>query len=259
MGDPLRASFLQDLRCDARDADRLAALARAHFARRPEGAEDSEEDLVLRLGDPRVLGEFATTAVGDIRLRRATRVALAERVFDLLPLPDSEDDVILVEARAPPHLLALVDFLGARGELTVLHILHLVYSVYLDRSLVTRVPRIARSSVLDRVISFAGQVPGPCALYVAMHLAAAPPAEARAAFLGLLRRRGVRPAFKRPIAELAAAGDGGVGGWVRIAKEEGLLPRDADPDAPEVLAGAPRLPEALAPAARGWLSDREAR
>ena len=249
--DPLADAFQHDLRCRSRDAARLAARARrAHIG----GAEDSVEDLVVRLQDPRTFGDFAANAVRDRRLADTTRLRLAERAFDLLPLPDTEAEVLVVEGRAPPSLLRLIEFLGSRRALTPLHVLHLVYAVFLDRSLVAAVPPRVRARALLRVAGAAQGAEKAVLLYAAMHLAAVSPVEGAATLRHILNSRGVPEGVKRSLSDLAASSDGGMAAWTRLAQAEALLAGDVAPESPAGIANAPRLPERVQAIARRWLA-----
>lgn len=253
MASPIRDLFVFELRIAPEDANVLEAAAKTELARLTRFHEDTAEDLVARLRDPRFFGEFAASLLDRPGLQRSTRLALAEHAFDLLPLPRTEDEVILVEGRAPPRLLKLADLLGASGAFTMLHVLHLVYAVFLDRLLVTHVARPVRASVLRHVLK-AEASPELRGLYGGLHLASVPPREASDEFRRVLRARSISTAAKRVLASLAAADDGGLTLLAGLAEEEGLLPVEAEPaDSPSVLANIPRLPSELAGKARGWL------
>ncbi len=252
---PLAASFRAELGCDGEEAALLANAARVVVARELILHEDTDEDLVVRLRDPRVFGIFAESLVGDRRLRTTTRVALSEHVFDLLPLPLREGDVILVERRAPPGLLALAVVLVEAGAFTALHFLHLVYAVFLDRTLITNVDRATRSDLLQHILG-EGEFGEPLrTFYACLHLATVSEPEAHREFRRLLKSRSIADSFKTPLARVTVAKDGGATELVRIAREEGLFPMDVDDvRSPAVLANIPRLPESLRPLGRRWLN-----
>ena len=247
MSDTLAESLRADLRCDAPAAAYLATVARERVPRLAGTPEDSDEDLVLRLRDPRVFGEFAASLLEDAGLPSPLREAVAERVFDLLPLPRGEGDVIVVEGRAPKGLLAIADFVAAARGLTVLHVMHLVFAVFLDRGIVREAEKKVRSMILARVLAQAEANPSLRVLYAAMHLAAVPEAEAHRAFRGILRMRGLEDGVKFSLARAAASEDGGVAYLLTLARDEGLVSTEwTDPSAPEVVANIPRLPPRLA-------------
>lgn len=255
MPDALVESFRVDLRCDASVAARLAGLARDRVPRIAGTPEDSDEDTVLRLREPRVFGAFAGALIEDASLPHALRVAVAERVFDLLPLPRAERDVILVESRAPRGLLAIAGFLGDAGALTVLHVMHLVFAVFLDRGIVREADRKVRNAVLARVLAYEEANPSLRVLYAAMHLAAVSDAEAHRAFRGILRVRGIDDAVKSRLARAAASEDGGVAYLLSLTRDEGLVPSElTDDTAPEVIANIPRLPPRVRAPASRWLA-----
>src|SRR3972149_1517975 len=133
---------------------------------------------------------------------------LAERGFDLLPLPRSEGDVILVEVRAPRQLLSIARHLSDAGGLTVLHVMHLVYAIFLDRGIVASATHDERSAVLRAVLDQTGASSALRALYAAMHLAAVPEPEAYREIRAIPRRSG-DDSMKADLARATIAGDGG--------------------------------------------------
>ncbi len=245
MSDALAETLSADLRCDARAASQLAALARTRLPGITGATEDSDEDLGQRLRDPRVFGEFVASLLDERGLAERIRTVLAEHAFDLLPLPRGEGDIILVEGRAPRSLLSIARYLAERGGLTVLHAMHLVFAVFLDRSIVATADRPVRSAVLRDLLALPEASVGLRSLYAAMHLASVPEPEAYREMRGILRAN-VDQAVKATLARAAMAEDGGVGSFLRIAREEGLVPVDwTDATAPEVVANIPRLPSRL--------------
>lgn len=234
----------------------LAGLAREVVPRLLGTAEDSEEDLLLRLRDPRVFGGFVESVGDDPRVNPSLRRAMVEHVFDLLPLPRTEGEVIAVETRAPRHLLSLAASLAAADGLSVLHVMHIVYAVFLDRSLVAEVPRRTRSALLRAVVAERESGEGLRVLYASLHLSAIPEPEAASEFRRILKAPSVSPDLRRVLATVAAANDGGLGTLTRLAQREGLLPDDLkDADAPSVLASIPRLPTKLSAVAQRYLSN----
>ncbi|HYM39339.1 MAG TPA: hypothetical protein VEY12_04220 [Thermoplasmata archaeon] len=254
MASALAEAFRSDLPCADDQAAVLAGLARERVPLLSGSAEDSEEDLVLRLRDPRVFGAFAESVGQDRRVPAALRRALLEHVFDLLPLPRTEGELIAVETRAPRRLLALTAALAAGGGLSVLHVMHLVYAVFLDRALVTHVPRRIRSAVLRSVLEEGGGGETLRLLYGGLHLAAVPEREAASELRWILLSDAIPLRLRRSLASLGAEADGGRSSLTRLAQREGLLPEDVhDPEAPEILANIPRLPAGLASACRSFL------
>ncbi len=246
MADALAEAFRSEIPCDASTASLLASLAREHLARLGGGPEDSDTDVTVRLRDPRVFGRFAEALLEDRRAGPAVRDAVLERVFDLLPLPRSEGELIAVESRAPPHLLTLARYLAESEGLTVLHVMHLVYAVFLDRSLVTNVPRTTRSATYRAVLGVGDANEDLRLLYACLHLAAVHEAEALSEVRSTLRSRALRPSLRSALASIAGSEDGGQSSLVAVAQREGLLPIDlGDAQGPTVLANIPRLPPKL--------------
>ncbi len=246
VGDILAEAFRTEVPCDAAAAAGLAVLARQCLPALAGGPEDTDEDRVVRLRDPRIFGAFVEAVVRDRRLSARVRRGLVEHAFDLLPLPRTEGEVIHVASRAPPHLLALASLLAADGELTVLHVMHLVFAVFLDRGLVTSVPRRTRSAVLHAILKGSEGEDALRVLYASLHLGAVPEAEAIAEARRILRCERIARSLRRSLASLAASPDGGRVEFMRMAQKEGLLPSDVgDPQSPEMVANIPRLPAAL--------------
>jgi len=258
MAGALEESLLIDLRCGESDAATIASLARDCVPRIVESAEDSDEDLVVRLRDPRVFGEFAVPLLDDSHLSAALRTMLAERVFDLLPLPRGEGDVIVVESRAPSRLLAAAAFLARVDRLSVLHVLHLVYALFLDRGLAMRVDRPIRAFVLGRILDHAAVNEGLRAFYAAMHLASVPEQEAHSEFRRTLNEPSIPITLKSALVQLAEEPDRGTARLLSIARDEGLLPSEPiGSDEPLAVVNIPRMPERLRAVARRWRGRNE--
>lgn len=259
MGDALADAFHSEIPCEASAAVLLATLAREQLARLGGTSEDSDQDLVVRLRDPRTFGAFAEAASEDRRVGPAVRAAVLEHLFDLLPLPRSEGEVIEVETRAPPRLLALAVGLADAGSLTVLHVMHLVYAVFLDRSLLSNVPRSTRSALYRAILAQRDAGETLRALYAGIHLASVPEPEAVAEFRRSLRSRELSGTLRHALASVAASADGGRAALAAMAQREGLLPEDLrDAQAPAVVANIPRLPERLTALGRRYLRASEA-
>ena len=253
MVDPLRQVFAEDLR-RPEDADILAARARGLLPTLTGSQDDSPEDMAVRLRDPRIFGTFVGLLLPEEGIGPSAKIALAEHAFDLLPLPGSEGDVILVGSRAPPRLLALAGFLSDEGRLTVLHVMHVLFAVFLDPSLVTNVDRRTRTRLLESVVAQSETSEPVRLLYAGLHVASVPEAEAHATLERLLRG-GAPDSLKRVLAGVVAAADGGAAQLVAIAREEGLLASGAGrPLSSSELASVPRMPARLAALGRRWLA-----
>ena len=259
MGDALADAFRMEIPCTPDVAARLASLARGRLTGLGGGPEDTDEDILVRLRDPRTFGVLAEAAIQTPSLGPAVRQAVLEHVFDLLPLPRSEGEVFEVDTRAPPRLLALAADLAASGGLTVLHVMHLVYAVFLDRSLVENVPRSTRAALYQAVLAEMDASESLRLLYAGLHLASVPEPEAVAEFKRTLRSPSLPSSLRRGLASAAATEDGGRSLLATMARREGLLPADlADEQAPAVLANIPRLPGKLAAPGRRYLERRPA-
>ncbi len=255
MVDRLAEAFRAEIPCDAAVAAVLAAHARAHPSGVPGGPEDTDEDLVLRFRDPRIFGAFAEALVRDPTVAEPVRRAALEHAFDLLPLPRTEGDVIQVETRAPPQLLALAQALAREDGLTVLHVMHLVYAVFLDRSLVAHAPRSSRSQIVHAIWARSEAEEGLRTFYAALHLSTVPEREAVAEFRDLVGDETIPASLRESLVSLAASEDGGRNQLTRIAQKEGLLPADlTDAQSPEVIANIPRLPDRLAEEAEQYVA-----
>lgn len=255
VADFLAESLRADLQCNVSTAAALAALARTRLPPITGSTEDSDEDLVQRLRDPRAFGEFAAALIEAREIGADVCEILADRAFDLLPLPRSEGDLIVVEVRAPRRLLSLARCVVEAGRLTVLHAMHLVFAVFLDRRIVRDAKRTDRSFVLAAVLDLAEAGASLRALYAALHLAGVPEPEAHAELRRVLKSN-ADAAIKTALARAATADDGGVAILLQIAREEGLVPADwTDPSAPEAIANFPRLPPRLRALGQRWLKE----
>ncbi len=256
MDDALADAFRAELPCSRSTAAVLAALAREKGDLLGGGSEDTDEDRILRLRDPRTFGAFAEWVLRDRRADTVARDAVAEHAFDLLSLARSEGDVIAVETRAPPRLLALAAYLAESQGLTVLHVMHLVYAVFLDHSLVVNVPRPVRARVYQAILHEGDTGEDLRTLYACLHLAAVAEPEAAAEFRRTLRSRACPRTLRHRLATMAAAADGGRAALAGIARHEGLLPAELrEPQAPGIQANIPRFPERLAAAGRRFLEQ----
>jgi len=168
-------------------------------------------------------------------------------------LPRSEGEVIEVETRAPPRLLDLANRLAESSGLSVLHVMHVVYAVFLDRSLFSSVPRSTRSALYRAVLRQADAGEDLRVLYAGLHLAAVPEPEASSEFRRTLKSQETPDTLRHSLAAVAASDDGGRSALTRMAQREGLLPADlSDAQAPAILASIPRLPERLAAPGRRY-------
>jgi len=250
--DVLTASFVADLRCTGEEGQRLARFARDRLAIFGGSTEDSDEDLVVRLRSPEGFGAFAGGFLEDEGLAVGTRTAMAWRAFDLLTIPRREDEAFSVEARAPRNLLAFARHLIRVDAFTPLHLLHLVYAVFLDRGLISAVDGDVRADVLLHVASTAFPEDRASALYVSLHLSALEEAEAVQMLRAVLEASTVRWPFKRLVAKVAAPDVRGVAAWVRLAQDEGLLPMTLDPQDPSLHANLPRMHASFAELVASW-------
>lgn len=250
----LQVALLADIRCSDAEASLLAEIARQRVQFIGGTEEDTDEDLIHRLQDPRTFGEFVEFLLSDPRLSSKTRTALVERAFDLLPLPRSEADVILVERRASPHLLDLAWFLAEQEAMTVLHVMHLVFAVFLDRRLFRSVDAKIRSGLLSCVTALGEANERLRALYAALHLGTVPESEAYTDLRALLASPEVPDSLKSSLATAVVAPDGGAAVLRRLAKEEGLLPAHPnDVQDASVILNVPRMPPRLKPLGSRWL------
>lgn len=242
MAGPLESFFLHDVKCSAEDLERVAAEARERMPEISGSPDDVDEDLVVRLRDARAFGTFVVPLLEDRAISGTTHRALAAYAFDLLPIPRDEREAFLVAARAPPGLLAIASSLGS--DLTTEYVLHLVYAVYLDRSLVTIASEVVRRAVLHAILGSGERL---AALYATMHLAAVPEDEGARTLRAVLKSSEVPSPTKRRLRQVVV---GGPEQWLELAQEEGLLPQDLAVDDPGTIANTPHVPESVRRAAR---------
>lgn len=249
----LVAAFESDLRCERSEAELLAEMALVTVPGITGSEDDTPEDLVVRLRDPRIFGAFAETVTRAPRLPNETRIAVAEHAFDLLSLPRAEGDVFLVASRAPPRLLALAAFLLREDAFTVLHLMHLVYAVFLDRGLVRNVEPAVRSAVVASIAADPGIPEHLRVVYVVLHAASLDDDDAEGALRELLNGP-APPSMKDTLASLVTQEDGGAGELAQRLRDEGLLPETAVAGSdPLILANIPRLSDRVRRPAEEWI------
>ncbi len=259
MADVLEQSLVAEVRCSEVEAQALRERV-LRWNAQLGAEEDTEEDLIVRLREPAVFGAFAENVAVDPALDLSLRRRVVEHAFDLLPLPRTEGDVILVPGRAPRHLLFLASFLQGAESFTVLQAMHLVYAVFLDRLLFSEVRRSVRFSVVDRLIRDP-EIPPPLRVfYAALHLATVGEPEAHNTFERLLRGGDASEEVANELARLSAAPDGGMALLTDLARSESLVYGEADAGpSTAILASVPRLPPRLAALGRRWLAARTSR
>jgi len=217
-------------------------------------SELSDEDVVSRLQDPRAFGHFARR-VHDARVSREVKLAVAERAFDLIPIPTSEHAAFRVEERTPPGLLRLVRFLLENEAFSVLHLLHLIYAAFLDAGVLREADRQTRTWVLMAIVA-REELPDTQRLLAAYQfLAAMAPRDAAAAFDAIAKARFVSPAVRTGLAAALSGSDGGRSWFAAVAVQQGLLPPGDGSEASrlEFEARVPALPENVSARARKWL------
>lgn len=223
---------------------------------RATAADLSDEDVLARLQEPRAFGLFARRVI-DSRVSREVKIAVAERAFDLIPLPASEFDAFPAADRTPPSLLRLARFLLENGAFTVLHLLHLVYAAFLDLSVVRAANRTTRSWVLMAIVAREELPPVMRLLLAFQFFAAMPPRDAASALEAVFRARFVDGGTKTGLATIASASDGGRAWFAATAVQEGLLPPSTDSKASEIefAARVPAIPDSVQVRARKWLVE----
>jgi len=215
----------------------------------------SDEDVIARLHEPRAFGLFARRVM-DSRVSREVKIAVAERAFDLIPLPASEFDAFPAAERTPLGLLRLARFLLENEAFTVLPLLHLVYAAFLDLSIIRVADRETRSWVLMAIVA-REELPQTMRLLLAFQfLAAMPPRDAGAALEAIFRGRFVDAGTRTSLATIASASDGGRAWFAGTAVQEGLLPPSTDSKASEIEfeARVPAIPESVRARAARWLA-----
>ena len=224
-----------------------------------EAAELSDDDVVSRLQDPRAFGLFARR-VHDARVSREVKIAVADRAFDLIPIPASEHDAFPVAERTPPGLLRIVRFLLENESFSVLHLLHLIYAAFLDPEVLRSADRQTRTWVLMAIVA-REELPETQRLIAAFQfLAAMVPRDAAAAFDGIVKAKHVSPAVRTGLAAALSGSDGGRAWFTAVAIQEGLLLPGNESEASriEFAARVPGVPENVVTRARKWLERHSA-
>jgi hypothetical protein len=237
------------------------AVAEFHRSLDPaaRASELSDEDVISRLQDPRAFGLFARRVL-DARVSREVKIAVAERAFDLIPIPVGEHVAFRVEERTPPALLRFVKFLLENEAFTVLHLLHLVYAAFLEPKVLREADRHTRTWVLVAIMSREELPETPRLLAAFQFLASMAPRDAGSAFDGILKAKFISRTVRSGLAAAASGSDGGRAWFAAVASDEGLLPpsRESDASAVELEARVPSLPESVRGRARKWLERHAA-
>src|SRR3989304_5504669 len=134
-----------------------------------------------------------------------------------------------VETRGPHNLIALPRPLIAASAFTPLHLLHIVYAVFLDRSLVAAVDRETRSAVLAYVAASASSDDRVSALYVSLHLSALEEPEATVELRSMFESAVPRWLFKRLVAGVVAPDIRGVAAWGPLGQGGGRVAPEVGP------------------------------
>jgi len=231
MADALPEYLREEFPVIAKEARVLSLQARdavTEFQRsldpKAAASELSDEDVIARLRDPRAFGRFARHVL-DSRVSRDAKIAVAERTFDLIPIPASDRVAFRVAERTPPGLLRIARYLLENEAFTVLHLLHLIYAAFLDPRILREADRRTRTWVLMAVMS-REELPDTARLLTAfLFLAAMSPRDAASAFHGIVGARFVSPTLRAGLAASASGSDGGRAWFAAVAVQEGLVPR----------------------------------
>lgn len=207
------------------------------------------------LRSPALFGRLLLEVLAHPRLSAKAKRHACWTVFDVIPLPETEDEAFATPERVPPGLQEAARFLWKVDDFVEYHLLHLVYALYLDPARAAAAPlRVLREN-LEAIL--AETLDERVKLLYAYLLLAAPShgqEEAGVLFEALLENPHLPDEVKRYFCLAALDRRFSEGWFVSLASAEGLYPPEEGRMA-EILrqARVRPLPASLATRAEAWL------
>ncbi len=216
---------------------------------------EEPQAVAASLRAPGLFGRFLQEVLAHPRLSAKSKRHACWTVFDVIPLPETEDEAFATADRVPLGLQEAVRFLREVDDFVEYHLLHLVYALYLDPSRAAAAPLPVLRQNLAAILAetFDERIK---LLYAYLLLASPslPEGEARTLFEGLLETAHLPDEVKRYFCLAALDRRFSVGWFVSLASAEGLYPPE-EGHLGEVLreARVRPLPASLASRAEAWL------
>lgn len=231
----------------------LAAALERRPRESPRGGEAS-------LRSPALFGRFLLEVLAHPDLSAQAKRRACWTVFDVIPLPEAEDEAFATAEHVPPGLQEAVRFLREVDDFVEYHLLHLIYALYLDPVRAATAPLSVLRENLGAILAeaFDERVRLLYAYLLLASPALAAP-EALDLFDLLLETPHLVDEVKRYFCLGALDGTFSVGWFVSLASAEGLYPPE-EGRLGELLreARVRPLPPSLAPRAEAWLLRRGA-
>lgn len=205
--------------------------------------------------DPLLFGRLLPPLLADPRLSRQTKSRACWTLFDVIPLPEGEDEAFDTAQRIPPNLPQATGYLASVGELEDYHLYHLIYALYLDPRRTAQTDASTHQTNLTAVLQ--GPFDERLKLLFAYLLLGAPVHAHDAVqnlFAILLNSPELSAGAKQTLCIAGLDSTFARTWFVDLATTEGLYPEEED-----ALAGVLRearvrpLPEALIDPAQRWL------
>ncbi len=215
------------------------------------GEEGPREDALA----PATFGRLTSLLISHRGIKRGTKLRACQRLFDAIPLPESEDEVFVTAETVPPSLQEASSLLLDGDEFVDYHLLHLIYALYVDPERGAAAPMTVLGRNLSAILESDFEE-GLKLLYTYLLLSSTglQPGEAGGLFLLVLEGPGISDKAKRLLALAAADHTFGAEWFAGLASDEGLYPREQGAMS-EILreARVRPLPEALSATAEEWL------
>lgn len=208
---------------------------------------------------PILFGLITSRILDHPTLSRAAKLRACETVFDVIPLPEREDEAFFTAENVPPGLQGAAHFLLEQGEFTEYHLLHLIYALFLDPVRATQASSAVLEQNLTSIISGDLEA-GPKLLFAYLLLAspALPPRTATELLSRLLDSPDLPLDSKRFLCLSALDSTFSAGWFVQLASKEGLY--SLEEGAREEILREARvrpLPHSLSPKAQKWLLEAD--
>ncbi len=248
----------QDLEGELRELYKLPA-ERAVGECLESAFEDYQRAATDRSGkgvfSPLFVGLLASRILAHPGASKQAKIRACWAVFDVIPLPEREDEAFVTSESVPPGLQEAARYLIRQDEFMEYHLLHMIYALYLDPERACGAPFTSLEQNLSSITS--GSFDEGLKLLYAYLLLSSPslsPNQAQHLFTALLDSPAISEEPKRFLCLSSVDSTFSVGWFVTLAAREGLYPRE--PGSQEELMREVRvrpLPQTLSPSAEEWL------
>ncbi len=203
-----------------------------------------------------LFGRLTSLLISHPDISRGTKRRACQNLFDIIPLPDTEDEVFMTADKVPPSLQEAGRFLWTQDDFIEYHLLHTIYALYLDPKRGAEGPmQVLRDNLLDVLAADFEEALKLLYAYLLLSSPRLGAEDVRELFLLVLRHSGISDGPKRALSLAAVDQASGVEWFTHLASEEGMYPRERGGLADILREARVRpLPETLSPWAERWLS-----